>query len=179
MKTEEFSNINELTILKTRAKILALETESDTSDKKYIDVIQFRLSSELYAIESKYVKEALPLKDFTSLPGIPAFILGIVNVRGKILSILNLKKFLDLPGNDLSELNKLIIIRNNSMKFGILADEIIGVRSINEDEMQSTIPTLEGYKEKYLKGITKDCVVVLDADKLLSDKKCVVYEEVN
>ena len=179
MKTEELSKNDELSILETRAKILAQESKKEIADRKYIDVIQFRLSSELYAIESKYVKEALPLKDFTPLPGIPSFILGVVNVRGKILSIMNLKKFFDLPGNDLGELNKLIIIRNVNMRFAILADEIIGITKIDEEDIQLTIPTLEGYKEKHIKGITKDCVVVLDGEKLLSDKKCIVYEEVN
>jgi purine-binding chemotaxis protein CheW len=64
------------------------------------------------------------------------------------------------------------------MEFGILADEILGVQDILLGDLQPSLPTLTGIREEYLKGITREHVVLLDADKLLSDKNIMVREEV-
>lgn len=62
------------------------------------------------------------------------------------------------------------------MEFGILADAIIGARNIVVSELQTSLPTLTSIREEYLKGITKERTVILDAQKLLSDKSIVVHE---
>ncbi|MBU1163355.1 MAG: chemotaxis protein CheW [Proteobacteria bacterium] len=166
-------------ILKERARVLALESRDETVKQEFTEIIEFRLASETYGIETAFVRESFQLKDFTPLPGTPPLVLGIVNVRGQILSVLNIKNLFDLPGNGLGELNKLIIICNDRMEFGILADEIIGVRNIILSKLQRSPTTLEGLKEEYLKGITNDRLIVLDAEKLLSDKNITVNEEVS
>lgn len=99
--------------------------------KEFLEIIEFRLASETYGIESAFVREVYPLKDFTPLPGAPPFVLGIINVRGQILSVVDLKKFFNLPQKGLGELNKVIIIRNEQLEFGILADVMLGTRPIS------------------------------------------------
>ena len=165
-------------ILKARARDLARETVDETIHREVIEIIVFRLSSELYGLETSFIREVFPLKDFTPLPGTPPFVLGIVNVRGQILSVLDIKKFFNLPGNGLGDLNKMIIIHNDRMEFGILSDEILGIKNIILSELQQSLPTLEGIKDDYLKGITGDRLIVLDAEKLLNDKNVIVNEEV-
>jgi purine-binding chemotaxis protein CheW len=64
------------------------------------------------------------------------------------------------------------------MEFGILADVVLGVRRIPLTDIQPSLPTLTGIREDYLKGVTGEQVVILDAEKLLSDKKITVHEEV-
>jgi len=64
------------------------------------------------------------------------------------------------------------------MVFGILADAILGVRRISLAEIQPSLPTLTGIREKYLKGITPERTVILDAGKLLADEEIVVQEQV-
>jgi len=105
-------------------------------------------------------------------------VLGIVNLRGEILSVVDIKKFFELPEKGLTDLNKVIVLQSASMLFGILADAILGVRSIARTEIQSSLPTLTGIREDYLTGVTNERVAILDAAKLLSDRKLVVQEEV-
>lgn len=64
------------------------------------------------------------------------------------------------------------------MEFGILADEIIGVRIVPLEQLHTTLPTLTDIREMYLKGVTQDQMVVLDAAKLLIDKNMIVHEEI-
>jgi purine-binding chemotaxis protein CheW len=164
-------------VLKARAQALAREPEGKDASTGFIEVIEFLLAYERYGIESSYVREVYPLKDLTPLPCTPSFVLGIISARGRILSVIDLKKFFDLPEKGLTDLNKVIIVHDDLMEFGVLADAILGVRSVPLKEMQPSLPTLTGVREEYLKGVTKERVVILDAQKLLSDRKLIVHEE--
>lgn len=163
-------------ILKARAQALAQQPSGEDMTER-IEVVEFMLAYETYAIESRFVREVYPLENLTPLPGTPAFVLGIVNVRGEILSVIDLKKFFDLPEKGLTDLNKLIVLDSGSMRFGILADVIVGVRLIPLADIQPSLPTLTGIREDYLRGITAERIVVLDAEKLIADKKIIVREQ--
>ena len=165
-------------ILKARAKILAREPEQEKKAEEYLEVVEFLLAYETYAIETAYIREIYPLKELTPLPCAPPFVLGIINVRGQILSVIDLKKFFGLPEKGLSDLNKVIILHKEEMEFGILADKILGVRYIPISEIQPSLPTLTEIQAEYLKGVTKERVVVLETARILSDKKIIVHEEV-
>ena len=136
--------------------------------------MEFKLAHERYALELMHICEVYPLKELTPLPGTPDFVLGIINVRGRILSIIDIKRFFDLPGKGLTDLNQVIILQSEEMEFGILADEIVGTRSIPASSIQTSLPTLTGIRAEYLKGVTGDRVVILDGEKILSDEKMVV-----
>lgn len=164
-------------ILKDRARRLAQEPEAGREGSEFAEVVEFMLAHERYAIESAYVKEIYPMRELTQVPGTPHFVLGIINVRGHIFSVIDIKKFFGLPEKGITELNKAIIIQKDRMEFGILADSITGVRRIPLDEIQPPLPTLTGIRRDYLKGITGDRLVILDAVKLLSDKSIIVHEE--
>lgn len=168
----------ERTILKARARALAREGKDKEAPEESIEVVEFLLAYERYGIESSYVREVYPLKELTPLPCTPPFVLGIINVRGRIVSVIDIKKFFDLPEKGLTDLNKVIIIHNDAMEFGILADVVLGVRSVLVKEIQPSLPTLIGVREEYLKGVTPDRLVILDAGKLLADKGIIVHGEV-
>jgi len=163
-------------ILKARAQMLAREVQ-ETADGDAIEIVEFMLANEHYGIESNYVREIYPLKDYTPLPCTPPFVLGLMNVRGQIVSVIDIKKFFDMPEKGISDLNKVIIIHDDKMEFGILADSILGVRNIAVRGLQPPLPTLTGIREEFLRGITRERMVVLDAKKLLADKNIVVHEE--
>ena len=163
-------------VLKERAAILARKPEAAAS-QTHLEVLEFTLAYERYGIESAYVDEVYPLRDLTALPGTPPFVLGVINLRGRILSVIDIKKFFDLPEKGLTDLNKVIVLRDGSVEFGVLADLIVGMRLVPAGEIQASLPTLTGIRSDYLRGITPDRLVVLDAGRLLSDKRIVVNEQ--
>ncbi|HUX25270.1 MAG TPA: chemotaxis protein CheW [Burkholderiales bacterium] len=165
-------------ILRERALALAAEPGRTQTLAQSIEVVEFLLAHERYAVESSYVREVYPLENLTPLPCTPAFVLGIVNLRGEIVSVIDLRKFFDLAQTGLPDLNKVIVLESANMVFGMLADVILGVRRIALAEIQPSLPTLTGIREKYLKGITPERTVVLDAGKLLADEYIVVQEQV-
>jgi len=164
-------------VLRERAIALAREPEEKETAAECLEVVEFLLAYERYGLESACIREVYPLKELTSLPGTPPFVLGIMNVRGKILSVIDLRKFFDLPQKGLTDLNKVIIVHDEAMEFGILADAILGVRLIPLREMQPSLPTLTEVRADYLKGVTAERLVVLDGGALLADRRIVVHEE--
>jgi purine-binding chemotaxis protein CheW len=166
-------------VLKARAIALAREPDKkEPAVGKHLEIVEFLLANERYGIESSFVREVNPIKTFTPLPGTPRFILGIINVRGKVMSVVDIKKFFDLPEKTLTELNKVIILHHEEMEFGLLADVILGVSQIPLSVIQPSLPTLTGIREEYLKGVTRERLIILDAEKLLKDKKILIREEI-
>jgi purine-binding chemotaxis protein CheW len=164
-------------ILRQRAELLARQPE-EQAEGDSIEIVEFLLANEHYGLESRFVSEVYPLKDYTPLPGVPPFVLGLLNVRGRVISIVDIKKFFDLPEKGISDLNKVIIVADDNMEFGILADAILGVHHIALRELGPPLPTLTGIREEYLQGVTGDRMAILDVARILADKNIVVHEEV-
>jgi purine-binding chemotaxis protein CheW len=166
-------------ILKLRAQALGRVSTSAETVKEQIEVVEFVLAQEHYAVESCHVRDVCPLEQLTPVPCTPVFVLGIVNLRGEILSVIDIKKFFDLPDKGLTDLNKVIVLESASMRFGILADVIIGAHAVPAAEIQASLPTLTGIRQEYLKGITPSRTVILDAEALLTDPNIVVHDQVS
>lgn len=166
-------------ILRVRAQALARAAEAAEASGEHIEVLEFSLAQEGYAVEIQHVRDVYPLEQLTPLPCTPAFVLGIVNLRGEILSVIDIKKFFDLPEKGLTNLNKVIVLESAAMRFGILADAIVGARRIPVASIQKSLPTLTGIREQYLKGVTPDRTTILDAEALLTDPTIVIQEQVH
>jgi purine-binding chemotaxis protein CheW len=165
-------------ILRRRAQALARTPPPPSSDTM-LELLQFGLASERYAVECRFVQEVHPLRDLTPLPCTPAFIAGIVNVRGRVLPVLDLKKFFGLPERGLTDLHRTIVVRGHDLEVGLLADVIIGISSVPAESLQPSLPTLTGIRAEYLKGVTEQSLVVLSVDRILLDPKIIVHEEVD
>ena len=165
-------------ILRARAQSLARIPPPAPAVETTLELLEFRLASERYALETRHVHEVHPLRELTPLPCTPEFVLGIVNVRGRILPVLDLKKFFQLPDQGLTDLHRIILLRGNGLEMGLLADVIVGVRLVPIDSLQPSLPTLTGIRAEYLKGVSAERLVVLDLDRLLADPRIIVDEEV-
>lgn len=166
-------------ILKARAQKLAQPLEGQDAPSSALQVVEFLLAHESYAVETAFVKEVYPLKEITPVPCTPPFVLGIINVRGQIVTVIDIKRFFDLPDRGLTDLNKVLIIHARDMEVGFLADAIIGGRKLELHDLQASLPTLTGIRAEYLRGVTSGQLVVLDVEKILSDRRLVIDEEVS
>ena len=165
-------------VLRSRARALVQEATSSATTVAALEVIEFGLAQERYALEAAYVREVHPLEDLTPLPGTPPFVAGIVNVRGRILPVIDIKKFFDLPEAGITDAHKILLVHTDEMELGILADPVVGVKSVPLDTIQSSLPTLTGLREEYLKGVTVERLVILDVGRILMDRRIMVHEEV-
>lgn len=165
-------------ILKARAQALAKEPLAPDDPLDDLEFVEFRLANERYGFELRHVREVGPLQSLTPLPCTPAFVLGVINLRGEIVSVIDLKKFFDLPEQGLTDLNKVIVLQSAEMTFGVLADRILGIGRVPLNRIQLSLPTLTGIREAYLKGVTPQRTVIVDAGKLLDSKDLIVHQQV-
>ena len=163
-------------ILKARALVLA-EVPPVEKDSADLEVLEFRLAGESYAIKSQFVKEVYPLSEYTPIPGTPDFIMGIMSVRGQILSIMDLGRFFKLPAQGNAAPTRVLIAQAGEMEVALPVDEIEGVRPLPLEDIQNVLPTLTGGAAAYLQGVTRGRLILLDIAKLLSNSKIIVNEE--
>lgn len=164
-------------ILQARARALAAAPKDAPSAADGLEVVEFMVGGESYAVESRFVRGVHPLRTLTAVPGTPRHVLGVVKLRGPIVSVIDLKKLFDLPGRGLSELDRVLVIGDGAMEFALLAERIAGVRRVAAGALQASLPTLAGIREQYLMGVSADRLVVLDAARLLGDARLVVRDE--
>jgi purine-binding chemotaxis protein CheW len=150
------------------------------------DLLVFWLGKERYGIEVTNVREIHPLEQLTPVPRTPNFVAGVFSARGRILSVVDLCAFFDLPAIGLSDQTKIIVVSNakqrsvrgrQMVEVGILADEVADVVTIFKKDIQPPLTTHTGVRADYIQGITADLLVVLNLDILLNDKRLIVQEE--
>ncbi|MCW5625265.1 MAG: chemotaxis protein CheW [Burkholderiales bacterium] len=166
-------------MLRARADALARPVTIEASDGR-MEIVEFELARTRYGVASSSVRSAHPLDGLTPLPCTPRFVRGIVNVRGTILSVIDIAQFFDLPAGDQGadgDDSHVIVLDHDDLRFGIRVDRIAGVRSIERRSVQPA-PATFGAIAGHLEGITDDGIALLNATALLADPRLVVHEEV-
>ena len=170
-----------------RAYELALEPPAPVTGKT-LDLLVFWLGKERYGVPVSYIREIYPLEQLTPVPRTPSFVAGVFSARGRILSVIDLSAFFELPAIKQSAQTKIIVVadsdlsagnmqRNNILEVGILADEVADVVTILKEDIQPPLTTHTGLRAEYIQGITSDLLVVLNLDALLSDHRLIIQEE--
>ncbi len=150
----------------------AKETEHDSGKR----VITFRINDELIGIDiRKIVKITKPL-DITPVPNSGDAIIGVMNLRGNIIAIVDPKKTLDLPEKGHNSQEIIIVIDTELGQIGIVVEKIEGVANIAEEEIQPSPINAIGIESEYIRGVImsafegnkRDLLVLLDTDKIFS-----------
>lgn len=165
-------------ILHRRAMLLAQRAEESAAEETFFDAVLFQLAGETYALALEFLQDVLPLHEITPVPCTPAFVAGIINVRGQIVSVLNLKALFNLADADDARPRNVLLLSNGEMRFGVAADYVFGVQRLPKSDLQPPPPTLEGFKGEYVAGVTSKMTIVLDAGKMLADTRLIVQETV-
>lgn len=164
-------------VLRARAALLARPPAESVTGDASLQLLEFRVAQERYAIETRFVREVQPLRNLTPLPSAPPFVLGIANVRGRIVPLFDLKKFFALPEAGLTDLHRIILLSGRDLELGVLADVSVGVTTLLLDRLHPPMSTLTGIGADYLKGVTVERLIVLDMDRILADPRILVNEE--
>jgi purine-binding chemotaxis protein CheW len=163
--------------LRRRAQQMAC-AEAPLLRTERLVVIVFELAGEGYAVEAGFVREVSPLTDLTPLPCTPPFVRGIINLRGELWPVIDLKPLFGLAERALTGAAKAIILHDKAMEFGLLADAVIGVQSIDTTEIQPPSVISSGH-QSFLRGVARDHTMILDASRLLAHSEFVVSEHVH
>ncbi|MCX8131660.1 MAG: chemotaxis protein CheW [Clostridia bacterium] len=141
----------------------------DTQKDKYLT---FVLGSEEYGIDIKYVTEIIGLQSITQVPEMPEYIKGIINLRGKIIPVLDVRLRFKKESREYNDRTCTIVVDMENTSVGLIVDSVSEVLSIPETEIVPPPQLNSGYHQRYIKGIGKvgtNVKLLLDCNKLLND----------
>ncbi len=150
-----------------------------TAERAANVALVFPLAGEHYAFAGASVREVRPLGEVTPLPGTPAFVAGLMNVRGRIVPLLDLRLFFGLPAAPSDTGGETVVILGSPRgDVGVLTTGRPVVRVVDDSlrAMPATAPP--GLQAAYVRGVTADLIVVIDAERLLADERLMVQAEV-
>lgn len=165
-------------ILRDRAQALAKPLAEVRTPAEVLDLLVFSLPGERYGIETTHVRGVISLRELTPVPCTPPVILGVVNYRGGILPVLDLRGLFKLPGQGITDGGRVVAVEAGGMTFGIFADAVAGTIRVAAHEIALPPMTLSTGRQACIRGVTGEMVAVLDLEALARDPRIVVNEEV-
>ena len=127
-----------------------LETVNDE-----LKLIIFKLGREEYGMDILRVQEIKRMMGITRVPSTPQFIRGVINLRGSVLPVIDLRTRLGLAENDLTEAARIIVVLVNDGIVGFIVDEVVEVTTINTQDMESAQTLSSGLSADFITGIAK------------------------
>lgn len=136
--------------------------------------VTFSLADETYAIDVLQVQEVLKLTEIAPVPGVPDYILGIINLRGDVVTVIDARRRMGLPERQPDDASRIVIIDVNNQNVGILVDSVAEVVQISPDEIDPAPAVGSDQSSRFILGVTstKDGLTILiSLEKLLSDEE--------
>lgn len=165
-------------ILRQRAEALAKPAGEVRPPAELLELLVLSLGAERYGIEAAHVLEVVPLRGLTPVPGTPPLVLGVVNLRGRVLPLLDLRPLFELGGQGIAAGGRVVAVVVGGMTFGIFADAVAGTVRVAKDEVTPPPAALAGEHRALIRGVTREMVAVVDLDGLARDPRITVNEEV-
>lgn len=149
-----------------------------------MEVIEFEITNndnkEKYAFDIRYVNEVFRYKKVTPLPCTPSFVIGIINFRGKILSVIDIRNFMGftIDAKNFNEVRQMIVVKVNEFEVGIAVDNIGGNYSIPLEKIQKTVLTITNERENFFIGLTNNSTMILDIKNIMLSEKIIINDSV-
>ena len=159
-----------------RARALAQVPERAPDTKEILEVMTARLANERIAIETRFVREVYRPGEITPVPGSPPFLVGVTNLRGEVLAVMDLREFFGLPAAETAERPQMVVVGLDRPEFGLVVDEIYEVAKLRIGEVLEPPGSVAGLSRDCLRGVTADALLVLDGHMLLTDRRLYVDE---
>lgn len=142
-------NMNDI-FIQDNCEIIDIEEK-----KNIIQLVAFKLADEEYAVDVSQVIEIKKLIAITRVPKAQNYYFGVINLRGSVIPILDLKKIINIPTSQNTKSNRIIILKINSITFGIVADSVSEVIEADKEEIKNPEKINLNLEKKYISGIGK------------------------
>ncbi len=134
-------------------------------------IVSFRLANEEYGVDIMRAQEIIMMGQITRMPEVPDFICGLINLRGHVIPIVDLRKRFGLPVKENDEHTRIIVVNVNSRTIGIVVDAVTEVLRISADQIEPPPSSVAGIDHDYIRGLVKlqdKLLILLNIDRILS-----------
>ena len=139
-----------------------------------LQCVTFRLDNEIYGINVMQVQEVLRVTEIAPVPGAPHYVLGIINLRGNVVTVIDTRERLGLEAKEVDESTRIVIIEADKMVVGILVDAVAEVVDLRASEIESAPSVGNDESSKYIQGVASrdgELLILVDLNKLLNDEE--------
>jgi purine-binding chemotaxis protein CheW len=146
-------------------------TEEDTQEGRFLT---FSLGKESYGIEIRYVTEIIGIQLITEIPELPEYVKGIINLRGKIIPVMDVRLRFKKEQKDYTDRTCVIVVDIRDMSIGLIVDSVSEVMTIPKQDIVQPPQMNKGYQTRYIKNIGKvggEVKLLLDCEMLLDDSE--------
>ena len=147
--------------------------ESSAGDP-VIQLVTFRLKDETYGINVMQVQEVLRVSEIAPVPGAPGYVLGIINLRGNVVTVIDTRTRFGLPTTERDDSSRIVIIESEQQVVGILVDSVAEVVELRQSEIDLAPSIGSDESSRYIQGVAsrdEDLLIVVDLNKLLSEEE--------
>lgn len=149
-------------------------TEKDSDDAKSghaTQIVSFRLANEEYGVDIMRVQEIILMGQITKMPEVPDFICGLINLRGHVIPIVDLRKRFALPVTESNEHTRIIVVNVANKTIGMVVDAVNEVLRINDSQIEPPPSSVAGIDHSYITGLIKfedKLLILLSIENILS-----------
>jgi purine-binding chemotaxis protein CheW len=144
------------------------------SDISEIQVACFRLGEDIYAVDIMRIKEIIRPQKLTTLPKAPSFVEGVLNLRGAVIPVIDLRKRFDMPAREIDQSRRLLIVSVGRHALGIVVDEVTEVITVPVADIKPPPQVARGGSSEYLVGVClghDSLIMLLNPDRLLTGRE--------
>ena len=145
--------------------------DEDTMENKFLT---FHLGQEDYGIEIRHVTEIIGVQKITDVPDMPDYIKGVINLRGKVIPVMDVRARFKLPPRAYDDRTCIIVVQYNGTAVGLVVDEVSEVANIARDQIEPPPRTSRGKSSRFFSGMGKmgdEVKILLDVERLLYDEE--------
>jgi purine-binding chemotaxis protein CheW len=143
-------------------------------DAELMQLVTFSIGEEEFGVDILKVQEIIRMMEITKVPRAPDFVEGVINLRGKVIPIIDLRKRFGLSTRDHDKHTRIIVIEINNMIVGFVVDSVSEVLRIPSNTVEPPPPVVSGLESEYISGVGKledRLLILLDLDRLLSGEE--------
>jgi len=147
---------------------------AQVTNDSVLQCVTFRLDNEIYGINVMQVQEVLRVTEIAPVPGAPHYVLGIINLRGNVVTVIDTRERLGLEAKEVDESTRIVIIEADKMVVGILVDAVAEVVDLRTSEIESAPSVGNDESSKYIQGVASregELLILVDLNKLLNDEE--------
>ena len=146
--------------------------ETETLQQNEQQLVVFDLSTEAYGVDIGAVREIIRLQDITKVPRTPEFVEGVINLRGKVIPVVDLRKRFGLPAEEESKENRIVVVDIGAQDIGVIVDAVTEVLRIATESVEPPASVITTADSEYLLGIAKldsRLIILLDLEQVLTE----------
>lgn len=172
--TEQLSPEQGKAEMDRRAKLFACVPPAAPDTREILEVMTFRWGEQRLAIESRWVREVVLPGELTPVPGTPPFLEGVMNLRGDVLAVMELRGFFGVVAAEKGEHTRTLILGGQRVEFGVIADLVEEVTTLRIADVLAPPGSMAAAARDFLRGVTAAAVLVIDGAALLRDTRLTI-----